>query len=309
MKWILKIIHNEHIALLWALAVEIVVHGFFGLQAFLLGGFLGEVALVRIFGPDLGVQIGAWSLGILIFGMAFVSFVLGEYLKEHVQAFVYDGKGDSSFLKAFTETARMAVGLELASLAFRVITVGFRDGDWPSAIVIAIAGCIGLRYAISMAKVIHASVNRPVEHDLMRSQQQAGLTLAEKAMHFLDAMSPEQLARWADGDASALQEVAGEGFAKEDQAKDEREQRAIRKREKAQAKEQAKVDRELERQQQHVQGQQKQEKAKGTAGDLLNPRRWVKPSQPKGNEDFIEAQMNSQANRLSQKSSNGHHSN
>jgi hypothetical protein len=302
-KFVLKIIHNEHIALLWALAVEIVVHGFFGLQAFLLGGFLGEVALVKIFGPDLGVQIGAWSLGVLIFGMAFVSFVLGEYLKSHVQSFIWAGKGGKEYMDAFKETAKMAIGLELSSLAFRVLTVGVHEGDWPSAIVIAIAGCIGLRYAVMMAKVIHASVNRDVAYDLLRSQDQAAQTLAEKARKYTKHMTPAQLAGWSEGDASALEEAASSGFFAEEQKRQAKESKKHEKQSKVEAKRQQEwdaVQRDSERQEEyqgHMQG----------ARILISRFRGKKHvDTPKTDPPFTAALSNQQANHQSQGSSNGH---
>jgi hypothetical protein len=224
MRIVLKIIHNEHIAFAWAFVVELVVHGFFGLQAFLLGGFLGELALMKVFGPNLGMQIGAWGLGIIVFGMAFVSFVLGDYLKQHVQNFVWSGRGSQEYLDAFNETVRLAAGLELSSLAFRVLTVGLHDGDWPSAILIAVAGCIGLRYAIKMAKVIHASVNRDPNDDLARSQDEAKLTLAEKARKIIKKMTPQQLAGWSHGDPKALEEAANNAFSDAERRRQEREQ-------------------------------------------------------------------------------------
>lgn len=302
MRFILKIFHNEHIALLWALAIELITHGFFGLQAFLLGGFLGEVALIKIFGPELGVQIGAWSLGVIVFGIAFVSFVLGQYLKAHVQSFIWAGKGGQEYMKAFEETVKLAIGLELSSLAFRVVIVGWHDGDWALAIIIAVAGCILLRYAIAMAKVIHASVNRDPAYDLARSQDEAGITLADKARKYTGKMSPEQLARWAGGDASALQEVAGNGFFEEEQ-----------KRQARQAKKEAKRTKELDEARREHEGRERQAQAGETARRLLDPRNWIRQKPDRmdrwadGDDpklDPIMAQTSSQANRLSQ---NGNH--
>jgi signal transduction histidine kinase len=298
MRFVLKIIHNEHIAVLWAFLVELVVHGLFAMQAFLLGGFLGDVALSVVFGKELGTQIGAWSLAIFVFGAAFVSFVLGDYLKEHVFAYVWSGKGDDAYIQALKETTRMAVGLELTSLAFRVLIVAIHDNDLASAAIILVAGCIGLRYAIKMAKVIHASVNRPISHDLAKSQHQAGQHLAERAMKYTRNMSPEQLARWADGDSSALQEVAESGFFAE-------EQRHAKKGRKLSQKE----TNELNRSQQEEEMRQRQRIAEDGAHNLLSPKNWKRnrtfdPVLKVEPEHFPEAQASNQAGRLSQ---NGRH--
>lgn len=280
MRLVLKVIHNEQIAVLWAFLVEVVVHGLFAMQAFLLGGFLGDLALSVVFGVYLGTQIGAWSLALFVFGAAFVSFVLGQYLKEHVFAFVRSGKGDQTYIKALEETRRMAICLELSSLAYRVLTVGLHDHDWVSAIVIFVAGIVGLRYAIKMAMVIHASVNRPIEHDLARSQHQAGMTLAEKAMKYTKDMSPEQLARYSDGDVSALQEVAGNGFFEEEQ----RRQAKL-------SKKQAKLTKRLEEQQKEEANKERQNQAAETAKRLLNPSNWKRNKTPEY-VPFLDAQNN-----------------
>jgi len=225
MRLVLRIIHNQHIALAWAFVVSLVVHGFFGLQAFLLGGFLGEVALMKVFGPERGMLIGAWGLGIIVFGMAFVSFVLGDYLKAQVQNFVWSGRGSQEYLDAFKETVQLAAGLELCSLGFRVLTVALHDHDLPSALLIGVAGIIGLRYAIKMAKVIHACVNRDPNADLAASQDDAKLRLAEKARRLVRKMTPDQLAGWGRGEPKALEEVANNAFSDRERRQQGREQK------------------------------------------------------------------------------------
>jgi len=263
MRFVLKIIHNEHFALLWALVVEIGAHGYFSLQGFLFGGFLGEIALAVVFGSHYGTLIGAWMLAAFIFGSAFCSFVLGEYLREHVQSFTWSGKGDQSFIKAFEDTRRMVMGLELCSLAYRVLYVGLHDHDWISAIITGAFGILILWYAVKMAKVIHASVNRPIEHDLERSQHRAGQTLAEKAMRYTKNMDPEQLARYADGDVSALQEVAENGFFEEEQ------RRAAKA-----SKRQAKLTKQLGTQNRETEGQERIARFGENRKKLFNPENW-----------------------------------
>src|SRR5258708_30595592 len=181
MRWILKVVHNHHIALLWAFFVEVVVHAFFSLQAFLLGGFIGEISLSTVFGVPLAQKIGAWLLAGFIFCSAFVMFVLGEYLRQHVAAYSLEMK-DNSYLKAFDPAFRLVLGLEITSLAFRLVQILYEDFSYhgiAEAVITAALGVIGLWFAMSMAKIIHASINRPKEHDLAQSQHQAGLRLAD----------------------------------------------------------------------------------------------------------------------------------
>src|SRR5438270_107183 len=98
----IKWFHNDKFALGWAWFVELLAHGFFAVQAFLIGGFLGELALTTVLGARIGTLLGAWLLALFIFGAAFQAFVLGEYTKEHVEAYENEsGKGDGSYINSW----------------------------------------------------------------------------------------------------------------------------------------------------------------------------------------------------------------
>lgn len=280
----LKFIHNERMSLAWAILVELAVHALFAFQAFLLGGFIGEIALTVIFGPW-GAKIGAWALAIFIFGAAFQAFVLGEYMKEHVQSYERMGH-DGSYERSWNQVRWLVAGLEISSLLFRVLTVT-AQGDYLQAGIVGLFGGIALWYAFAQAKVIHASVNRPVEYDVMRAQQEAGRSLVKDAIDYTRYMSPEQKSRFVAGDVSAVEEVASTRFFEEEQ------------------KRASKEDRKQYRQQLEEEQQEHARRAHDMAFNLFTPSTWKAPRRGAQSPlDFPEAQTNSQANRLSQ---NGRH--
>lgn len=196
----MKLVHNDKVALAWAILVEIVVHGIFALGAFLMGGFLGDIALSHIFGPA-GTKIGAYGLAIFVFCAAFQAFVLGEYMKEHVSAFERTSRGDGSYMKSWKETRILVGAIELCSLAFRCIVVAQQD-DYGQLIVTLIFGIAALRYAYAQAKVIHASVNRPIEYDVYQAQQEVGHDLVKDVVGSSRYMTPEEKYAFLGGDVS-----------------------------------------------------------------------------------------------------------
>ncbi len=202
----MKFFHNDKVSLGWAIFVELVAHGFFAFQAFLLGGFLGEIALESIFGARVGQLIGAWALAIFIFGAAFQAFVLGEYMREHVESFENTEKGNGSYIRSWKQIRWLVAALEISSLAFRVIVVT-QAGDYRQAAIVAAFGAILLFYAFAQAKVIHASVNRPVEYEVMRARDYAGRSLVGDSMKYVPKMSNSQKTRFLHGDTSAIDEV------------------------------------------------------------------------------------------------------
>lgn len=310
----MKFFHNDKVSLGWALLVEIAVHLLFAFQAFLMGGYLGEVTLAVIFGPVLAPKVGAWGLAIVVFMAAFQIFVLGEYTKEHVQSFENTGR-DGSYMKAWQWLRWIVGGLEVSSLLFRCFTV-LSDGNmspdsWVRASIVAAFGGILLWYAYLQAKVIHASVNRPVEYGVMQAQYQAGVSLIEDSLRYTKYMTPEQKAKFAAGDISAVQEVAESGFFERENKRQMKEQAKQTKALTKQEKEQAKYTRVLAAKQREEDGRQKQEQAKSAASRLFDPSTWSKKQTPISDypkldpsTDFPEAQNNRQANHLSKYNGN-----
>lgn len=232
MKWF----HNDKVSLGWAILVEIAVHALFAFQAFLLGSFLGELALVVVFGPA-GAIIGAWALAIFVFGAAFQAFVLGEYMREHVEAYEATAKGDGSY-RANWKRIRWAVSLiELSSLVFRCYIVLSVDKQPVQAAIIAVMGIVLLWYAFAQAKVIHASVNRPVEYDVAQMHQQTGRSIVTDTLKYIPRLSTEQKQRVYRGDLSPVDEAYANDLERrqakirprEEQARREEEQQRERK--------------------------------------------------------------------------------
>lgn len=202
----MKFLHNDKVSLGWAILVELIVHGFFALQAFLLGGLLGEIALKSIFGATISNWIGSVMLALIIGGASFQAFVLGEYMREHVESFENTAKGDGSYRRSWQQIRFVVAGLELSSLVFRCIVV-WMQGDWQQAVVVLVLGLIMLWYAFAQAKVIHASVNRPPEQDVIRARDYAGRNIVKNAMELIPEMTTEQQRRFYTGDLSVVDEV------------------------------------------------------------------------------------------------------
>lgn len=220
MKWF----HNDKVSLTWAIFVELVAHLFFAFQAFLLGGFLGDIALKTVFGDKVGTQIGAWGLAIFIFGAAFQAFVLGDYMAEHVEAFENTAKGTGKYRASWKQIKWLVAGLEISSLAFRCAVV-LAAGDWQQALIILAFGTISLWYAFAQARVIHASVNRPVEHDVYRARQAAGREIVIDAMKQIPQMSAEQKRRFYQGDLGTVDEVQSTKWQRENEKVQSKEQK------------------------------------------------------------------------------------
>jgi hypothetical protein len=240
MKWI----HNHKVALVWAILVELAAHFLFAFQAFAVGGFIGEVALTVIFGA-IGPQVGAYALAIVLFGAAMHAFVLGEYTREHVESYENTGK-DGSYLRSFKQIRVIVCLLEIASMLFRC-TLIVKDAGWQSpygyvqAGIIALLSGVLLWYAYAMAKVIHASVNRPIAYDVKQAQHKAGQSLVTDSLKYTDHMTPQQKARFMRGDITAVQEVAQSGFFAEEQKRQAQEQAKL---DQMRAKDQAKLEKE-----------------------------------------------------------------
>jgi hypothetical protein len=212
----LKFLHNDKVSLGWAILVEIAVHALFAGGAFLLGGFLGDIALSQVLGPA-GKDIGAWALAIFVFGAAFQAFVLGEYMREHVESFETTSKGNGSYIKSWQHVRWMVCGIELASLFFRMIQSA-SQGSYLQVIIVGVFGVLALWYAFAQAKVIHASVNRPVEYEVSRARETAGRSIVEDAMKYVPKMNAEQKKRFYTGDLGVIGEYE-QGLVEKQQEK------------------------------------------------------------------------------------------
>lgn len=209
----MKSLHNDKVALGWAILVELVAHGFFAFQAFLLGGFLGEIALSNMFGQATGNAIGSWALAVFLFGAAMQAFVLGEYMKEHVASYEFK-RGDGTYMRSWSHIRWIVGGLELSSLAFRCFVV-VQQGDYRQAVIVAVFGVLVLYYAYAQAKVIHASVNRPVDYDMYRTRQKIGRDLVKDVVDSSRYMTPDEKQRAYSGDwsgATAAQQRRPKGL-------------------------------------------------------------------------------------------------
>ena len=202
----LKALHNDKVSLGWAIAVEIIVHAFFAGQAFLLGDFLGEIALASVFGAYLGGVIGAGLLALFLFGASFQAFVLGEYMREHVESYER-ATGKQGYLANWALIKWLVGGIELASLLFRCGTIVAKDGNWGQAITVALLGLVSLWYAFAQAKVIHASVNRPLTYDMIKARNQVGKSLVTDTLKLAPRMTADQKVRFLKGDTTPLDEL------------------------------------------------------------------------------------------------------
>jgi hypothetical protein len=255
-----KFFHNDKVALGWAVFIELVAHGFFAMQAFLLGGFVGDLTLTKAIGPIAANWVGSVSLAILIGGAAFQTFVLGEYMKQHVEAYEMEVK-DGSYRRSFKWTQWLVGGLEITSLLFRCGVV-LSQGDLGQAVLVLIFGIILLFYAYVQAKVIHAVVNRPVFNDVIAAQDLAGRKIVTTALDNIPRMTVEQLQRFSSGDVSPVDEMEESNYAAKH------------------AKIQAKEDKEQAQRERDAEKQQKVQSAKELAQKLLRRQPQQQVQQP-----------------------------
>jgi signal transduction histidine kinase len=255
MRWF----HNDKVSLGWAIIIELVVHALFAFQAFLLGDFLGEIALVVVLGP-IGGPIGAWALALFIFGAAFQAFVLGEYMREHVESFEATAKGNGSYIANWHMIKWLVGGIEISSLIFRCYTIVIQPGNMghniTQAIIVAILGIIALWYAFAQAKVIHASINRPVEYDVNRARNQAGRAIVSDALDRIPQMSAEQKRRFYTGDLSAIEEVYQSDLQRRQEKLQVKEERDDHKRQRELEKQQ-RIEEKRERERERREGQKR----------------------------------------------------
>jgi len=274
MKWF----HNEQMAVVWAILVELVVHGIMAFGAFLLGGFLGEIALGSIIGP-IGAQIGAWFLALFVFCAAFQAFVLGEYMKEHVHSFEQTSRGDGSYIRSWKRVRWLVGGIELASLAFRCFDA-WSQGHLAQAIILGVFGMLALWYAYAQAKVIHASVNRPLAYDIYQARRRMTQDLVKDALNYSDDMTTEEKSRFLSGDPSGIDDARAR---KEDGLRERREAK--------ERKHTARVRDEERREELQRADEDEYSQAQSFLSKLLSP--------------FGGAQTNQSSDRLSQFSRNG----
>ena len=292
MKWF----HNDKVSLGWAIGIEIVVHALFASQAFLLGSFLGEIALSSVFGQQLGGIIGAGLLALFIFGAAFQAFVLGEYMREHVEAFESTSKGNGSYIANFQLIKWLVGGVEVSSLLFRCYTIVAQDNNWAQCIIVGALGLIALWYAFAQAKVIHASVNRPVEYDVNRARTQAGRAIVSEALDVIPAMTAEQKRRFYTGDLSAIEEVYESNLQRQQAKLQVKEERDERNRQKRLAKEQ---EQERKRQEQEERRERDRQRKASQHRDMETGDRYTRQllgdPDGAGSPPFLKAVPNNQA--------------
>jgi hypothetical protein len=290
---VLKLFFNDTVALLWAIIVEIFVHGIFALGALLVGAFLGDLILVHLFGP-IGEQVGAIALAIFLFCAAFQAFVLGEYTRDQVKAYERGGKGDGSYFRSWQWNRWIVGGLEIASLLFRSYDSG-RMGDTTQAVIIFVFGVLALVYAFLQAKIIHACVNRPASYDAMRTRESLTRDIAIGALDTSGKLKPSEKASFLGGNIGVLDNYRRGREARRQRKEEARQQKEEARQEKQRQKLAGKYQREQERaarEQRETEAQQEGERMV----DSLIP----KPVYS----SFPHAQAQTQASRLSQ---NGSH--
>lgn len=202
MNRVIKVFLNDKMALLWAIFVEIIVHGIFALGALLFGAFLGELILVHLFGP-IGEQIGAWLFALFIFCAAFQAFVLGEYTRDQVKAYERSSMGDGSYYKSWQYNRWLVGALELSSLLFRCY-ITTKDGDLVQAGLVLLFGILALVYAFFQAKIIHACVNRPAAYDSYRTKESLKRDIVTNALGHSEKLRPSEKAAFLGGNVGVL---------------------------------------------------------------------------------------------------------
>jgi hypothetical protein len=151
----------------------------------------------------------------------------------------------------------------VSSLLFRCALIITKDGNWMQAVIVAILGIIALWYAFAQAKVIHASINRPVEYDVNLARNEAGRAIVDEALDVIPHMTAEQKRRFYTGDLSAVEEVYQSNLQQQQEKLQDKEDKEERKRQRKLEEEERKHQRKLEAEQRKEAKRIEQEEKRG----------------------------------------------
>ena len=207
MRNLLKVVHNPTVAILLGLLFALAVHLAFAFGAYGAGLAISENVLQSLPGVTMKVApIMAFLYSILLFAASMWAFIYKNHTRKDIA--MYDIANKSKGWKKVSwrfEILVWLVGLlELSSLMFRLsLMIPSVGRTW-----LAIFGIIAWFCAYLLGDILHAVIHRPVERDLLASQDAAERQVIEDALKYLPQGTNEQRQQWrATGDPRILDEI------------------------------------------------------------------------------------------------------
>ena len=207
MRNLLKVVHNPTVAILLGLLFALAVHLAFAFGAYGAGLAISENVLQSLPGVTMKVApIMAFLYSILLFGASMWAFVYKNHTRKDID--MYDiaekRKGWKKVRFRFEVLVWLVGLLELSSLMFRLSLMTPSMGRmW-----LGVFGIVAWLCAYILGDVLHAVIHRPVERDLLVSQDAAERQVIEDALKYLPQGTNEQRMAWrATGDPSILDEI------------------------------------------------------------------------------------------------------
>lgn len=211
MRRLLRVVHNPSVAIILGLAFALSVHLAFAFGAYGAGLAISENVLQSLNQPELSATVApitAFLYAVLLFVASMWAFIYKNHTRKDVKAYdIANGLHANKFNKTAVklEVLIWFVGLlELSSLMFRLSLMAPSMGR----IWLGVFGIVAWFCAYLLGDILHAVIHRPVETDLIRSQQQAERQVVEDSLKYLPQGTNEQRMQWREtGDPEILDEI------------------------------------------------------------------------------------------------------
>lgn len=224
----LRLIHNRSIVKYFLAALGVAFAFYFAWSFYPFGEWVGNHFLQDApGGPGLLGLASALILG----GCVLVLVFWKEYMKEDSKAYSR-ATGDKSFETSFVYFTFAVLGLELFSVLFRAILLGFA----PVSIVLLGVGVVGMFATYIIGKQLHVQVNRPPAMAAQYMRNDAGRKVFEDGQNMVrqGKFSIPQLRQIAGGNPQPIDDVRDEkAREREREVKAVEERRRIAEEEKA----------------------------------------------------------------------------
>lgn len=207
MRRLLKVVHNPTVAILLGLLFALAVHLAFAFGAYGAGLAISENILQSLPGVTMKVApIMAFLYSVLLFGGSMWAFIYKNHTRKDIDMFdISEKRKGLKKIRGKFEILIWLVGLlEVSSLMFRLSLMPASVGRmW-----LGVFGIVAWFCAYLLGDVLHAVIHRPVERDLLVSQDTAERQVIDDALKYLPQGTNEQRQAWRrTGDPRILDEI------------------------------------------------------------------------------------------------------
>jgi hypothetical protein len=208
MRRLLKLVHNPTVAILGGLAFALAVHLAFAFGAYGAGLAISENVLQSLPGVTFKVApVMAFLYSILLFCASMWAFIYKNHTRKDIDMYDIANKKKGFLQKTrvkFEVLIWLVGAMELSSLMFRLSLMAPTVGRmW-----LAVFGIVLWLCAYLLGDVLHAVIHRPVERDLLVSQETAERDVIADSLKYLPKGTNEQRQAWREtGDPRILDEI------------------------------------------------------------------------------------------------------